>query len=910
MTDEPIRPSENPLLVFISSPQDEEMSRARDLAVEEVDAFPGMRVWAFEDAPASSESARDRYIRTASEADFVIWLIGSTTTKPVAEEIHACMRSQGRLLAFKLPTTERDNETETLIQKVSDYATWRTAENVENLPAQIKATLTDELLRMYRDPAPVNHDLFLKRRHRESVADTKRLWTTLGVPEDIASELASDHAVGHKLPLPAGGTLTVNARQGSGKTLAAQRLYQLALVNRLQDHSQPMPVFLNGRNIRGDLKDQIEKYTREHGTVYTQRVLVIIDGLDETGRHKANQLLNQAQAYTDANQNVAAVVMTRPLPGLQAAENPLALSECDDEEFLFIAAKIAGRKVNRAEIPFREYQGRLPLFATIVGAYLRKPVPVYGRTPSQIVSEMVRRVLDDSEHSLADTEEFLKKLAVACIASGESVEKGLVATKTADQARIADSRIVVEEGGKFDFTLAIVREWFGARALVEGSVSIDDIQLNSDRWVVPLAIAINSENPNIGPEIMEKIASKDPGMAGLVLEEVKHNWSMEEPWESLPRGTSMEIGNRIRNAMSNWQEGLGPLMPSLGMLDSSGNIPTLGINVRGTSVTTSWYRGDKSLAPVVQLLEGLADISKAHFRDWPTRMTRGIEPIRVWPWSITHEDLSESLSEELGTLRFALESPEGFHEFAHDFAGYLRSDDFDARELQNSSELIDYIEKWLLRLGRDPRGSLTFGNSGYSFTVPELELFRERVSESSRNGTDILTDPWPAPDKEFPIGKRGGMWFERYTEDRLLQRTNAVFNGSLRIYNDIVERWLPRFNKRNQMRYALPFRMRGDLRLLEASKPNERNEALLTYWTEHADDIADSGVFIELGPKDRTIGDDTRKRIQVARDELFGRGKPFYRGWRILPGYEPRPATTLAHGWLRNDLEALHWAKM
>ena len=32
-------------------------------------------------------------------------------------------------------------------------------------------------------------------------------------------------------------------------------------------------------------------------------------------------------------------------------------------------------------------------------------------------------------------------------------------------------------------------------------------------WVIPLAIAINSENQNIGPEIMEKIASGDPGMA-------------------------------------------------------------------------------------------------------------------------------------------------------------------------------------------------------------------------------------------------------------------------------------------------------------------------------------------------------------------------------------------------------------
>ena len=111
------------------------------------------------------------------------------------------------------------------------------------------------------------------------------------------------------------------------------------------------------------------------------------------------------------------------------------------------------------------------------------------------------------------------------------------------------------------------------------------------------------------------------------------------------------------------------------------------------------------------------------------------------------------------------------------------------------------------------------------------------------------------------------------------------------------------------MRYMLPFRMRGELRLLEARKVNERNEAVLTYWTEWADDTVDSGVFIELGPKERTTGDDTLKRIRAAQDELIEQGMPYYSGWRVLPGYEPRPATRLAHEWLTHDLQDLHWAK-
>ena len=154
MTDESTRPAENPLLVFISSRQDAELARARELAADTVSNYPGMKVWAFENAPASSEIARDRYIRNAGKADMVIWLIGSTTTTPIVEEVSACMRAQGRLLAFKLPAPERDSETERLVGRVSGYATWKAVDNVENLPARIREALTDEVLRRYRDPAP------------------------------------------------------------------------------------------------------------------------------------------------------------------------------------------------------------------------------------------------------------------------------------------------------------------------------------------------------------------------------------------------------------------------------------------------------------------------------------------------------------------------------------------------------------------------------------------------------------------------------------------------------------------------------------------------------------------------------------------------------------------------------------
>ena len=136
MTGEPIRTSEDSLMVFISTRQDEELARPMTLSIGAADNYPRMKVWAFEGAPASSEAARERYI---GNADIVIWLTGSTATTPTAEEISACMQTQGGLPAFKLPADERDCETEAPITKVSGNATWKTVEYVEQLPAHITA---------------------------------------------------------------------------------------------------------------------------------------------------------------------------------------------------------------------------------------------------------------------------------------------------------------------------------------------------------------------------------------------------------------------------------------------------------------------------------------------------------------------------------------------------------------------------------------------------------------------------------------------------------------------------------------------------------------------------------------------------------------------------------------------------
>ena len=905
MTDESIRSSEDPLSVFISSMQDDELSRARALAIETVGSYSGMKVWAFEDAPASSEAARDRYIRNAGSADFVIWLVGSTTSDPVVEEVDACLAAGGRLLPFLLPAQHRDSQTEELIRRVQKVVTWRRVEDIERLPEHIRTALSDEIARRVRDPVRWNHDLYLDQKYRESIADTKRLWTTFRVPDDVVESLAKDESIGNRIEPPSSGIVMVKASQGSGKTLAAHRLYQRLLTRRRRDHLQPIPVFIDARSVGGSLKDHIENAVGNQGNVHTQPLLVIIDSLDEIGRYEASHMLRSIESITDANYDVAAVVMTRSIPGLKEVGNPTALPECSDDEFLTIASRIAGRAINASEIPYRISKTRNPLFAVIVGTHLRIVGSSLGATPSQMVNLLVQRILEESDDFPEETAELLKKLGVATITAGEPAPKSTVDLRESAHQRMARSRLVIEQDGKIDFALAIFREWFAAKALAERTTSLDDIDLASDRWVVPLALAINSDTPNLSNEIMETLSSKDPGIAGLVLEEVGNSWSTEEPSGNLPPGTALEIGRSIREAMINWKDGLSPLMTAIWTVTPDGSIPTLAVDKGPRMATMMWYRGGKELEPVIEIPRDWEIISYEIGRDWHPRSSTVIENTKVWPWSITQKDLSRSLSEQLETMRFALDSTIGFHEFVAEFAGHLPRHISSTPNAPKINEIVDYIERWITSPGRGPKDRIAIG--WRSYTLTEMELIRDKLLELSQVIGDSLTEPWPGEDKPWPEGRTSVLWFELYTQERLMERTNAIFEGALRVYNDIVDRWLPAFNKRHQMSYMLPLRLEGLLSLRGSPERHEWGDATLVWWPRLVNTHSESGVFFEFGSEEQLFGKDTKERLESAKQDFLARGVGFGYSFGNLPGNDPRPAAKLAQEWLSSDLKNLGW---
>ena len=696
--------------------------------------------------------------------------------------------------------------------------------------------------------------------------------------------------------------------QGAGKTLALQRLYQNSIDHALKDSSKPFPIFARARDITGSLGEYVERAATNYVFPASQPTLVLIDGLDEIGRDSANRLLDDAVPYVEANPNITTVFTTRPLPGIKCVGNRVEIPVLDEEETLNLVSRLACRPIDMREIRAWSESvrdaARRPLFSVMIGTELREGNHVPGARPIDLVASLADRSLNQAGDRRGDVDTLLQTLAVKAVDSIGGVPISEVSPKRSQWILLADTRLVSDEAGMFDFTLPIFREWFAARALVEETFALNDILPITERWVVPIAVAVHSESKRVGELIMSTLARSDPGLAGLVLKESEdsRDWhTKEQPFLS----TTEEIGIQMYQSMEDWAEGIGVLMQRIGPVANDGNISTLGIRMESSWVETAWYHGNEPMEKVVSIPDQYDQLSPT--RDWPVINSTSVLPERVWPWVFTKHDLCSSLSEELASRRLALISDDAVRELTYSFGCAVRNQYWSTPNSVRIMDLISFIDAHL------SRGvvSLTLGRKMHN--EEELRIIRSHLKELSDSGDEFITDPWPGPNKASPLGKRGWVIHEEFTDGQLLKRTQAVYAAALRIYADIVGEWFQAFDNRLYIKKLLPVKLMGRLAIPlpedeYVQPPFMPKEPVLTWWPLAIDSIEEVQVAFELDPQTPASREEVRQMIDSARQASYARTEAFSWITTLLHVFGPRPATELAHEWLIEELDRLGWA--
>jgi hypothetical protein len=148
-------------------------------------------------------------------------------------------------------------------------------------------------------------------------------WQALGVPRQLAIQLAEDPAVGRPpgaaVPLP-GGVRLLLGDMGAGKTLMGERLHQAALTRARQDADAPVPIYLTARRAREGLREAVEAEAQGLGHPRRQGAVVVVDGADEAGADVAADLLDEARRLVIEWPRTSVVLASRLLPYLSEAE--------------------------------------------------------------------------------------------------------------------------------------------------------------------------------------------------------------------------------------------------------------------------------------------------------------------------------------------------------------------------------------------------------------------------------------------------------------------------------------------------------------------------------------------------------------------------------------------------------------
>ena len=887
-----------------------EMQRAREIVVEAIESVEFGRPWAFEFSPASSESADDSYLRKVREADFVAWLVSGETTQPVIMEVNEAIAAGRRLLAFKLPSDQRDCNTLNLIEQVGGYAKWQDVASVEELSEHITKSVADEIVRGLRDPSPPSRVRRLSQDYRLSVSKCKDDWVSLGIEEYIAIQMAEECGLGDVLETPSPGMYSIVDVQGSGKTLAAERLFQRAVNSALTDSSQPFPLFIGARELNEPLRDYIQRSLQGNADPFDPRVLLIIDGVDELGSSRALDVYHQVKVYVDANERATVISTARDLPGLEMMGKGIRLNRLTEEESVDLIARVSGQVLDSRDTHHwpESIQDavRLPLFALMIGSLIRDNPRLTFATPGEVIEQLANKALRQAQGNSEELDRLLQELAVNSTDHGTRVRLSSITPALAKQQLLGDSRLIEQSSDDtVDFALPVFREWYAARALIEGTIGVGHLQQISDRWLPSLSVVLNSGHDELRNSLMAYLISTDAGLASLLLKEHNEN-SMDDEGEILNLGTAETAGAEIRHVMTLWKAGLGGLFAEIGPVGRRGDVATLGVELSEGFLTTAWYAGESDLPPVVGLRDFEWTIGAS--RDWPTisssSLSRKIRDPFWWSYGETHERLSQSLSDALHRSSLVICSRDACHELSWEFVSSV------VGRIRPTSSAFDLDEALIYLKGVESYGPNTVVRAlgGASYDAKDLKAIAEHLSVLANDGSNEIHEPWPSRD----LPQSPGYVWNHYSDQRLLERTIAVYSGALRIYGAVVDRWFACFASRLPLYRLLPVRLEG---WLTTSRQLElpRDWPSLSWYGRILPSGQSSEVAFELAPRtdipfdSRSLFEQEQHAFRTHRQNLPGEFSLSWSTSSLRSVFESHPSTELALDWLRGDLQALGW---
>lgn len=704
---------------------------------------------------------------------------------------------------------------------------------------------------------------------------------TLGVDREVAISFETDARLGASVEVPDGTAIVVTGPMGSGKSLAALRWTQMALVEALLDPAEPIAILFRARELDDrSLAASIESRTANVGRPRVEGIRVAIDGLDEVRPSEAVRLAAEALSIVRSWPNSSAALFSRPQTlHLSTFINTCEMPTLDDDAIQRLGDRLGVQWLTNGLPDSIRGACHLPLFAILVAVWRRGTTDHVG-SRAELFARLLRDRVADSTH-----DDDLMSLAARSLGRGSVPESELGAERV---HRLRSTGLVEQSAGIISFALPIIEQWYAAKALLANCVSIAELLSDPQtvvQWRYPIALAVSLTDADEADRLLLEVLQHGPHLLPWIVKEVEEGWRTNGPSQhSDPAMTSrvQRAGEAIISEILGAQ-GL------VGVLTSPNHEAVVSASTSGTRMDLSVVWRHRTTG---------------HEAGGPGQNSGLDAREKVAPWKGWLDVVKRQIDRLLADRAFPCGDPTFVAELTWAFARVVHGQS----GLRHAPLAIDIVlneaRRFLLSVDLDLRTQV-HGALHRSISVPR-GLFPAMIDhlETLVTGGPLISRPWPEPDNlEVTSGWTDDLW----RQDTLCTMMKDVTLEAFNIYEQIAKQWFPRVVEFLPTVMSLPVEVRYRL---DEFTPDVTMR--IGRWTElwrPLEPGSRSAVLAQLGGPAIASWEDSEldwHRWIELRGPLAGDCRTAT-SYRVTPQYllGDRPATAMAYHWLHEDLHEL-----
>ncbi|MET8977393.1 hypothetical protein ABZX85_17405 [Streptomyces sp. NPDC004539] len=619
-------------------------------------------------------------------------------------------------------------------------------------------------------------------------------WIAAGAEREDAVGCADDASLGDPRAwwsrLPETGFAVLEGDLGSGKSLSVERLYAADIAAARSDPQAAIPVFLRARDVLADLRRTIEEAAVPVGDLVQRTVRLVLDGLDEPGPTRGEDLLAQAQSLAVLHPSWRVIVTVRSgfrLTGVPDGERhvcPALSTEAAEALIVRLGGRAGALRGVSAEVG---QALRRPLFAVIAAALQREDRRLPAR-PVAFLEALAEHGIRLSGAPEPHARRLLTRLAAASLAAGGRAPVAQVGDAGSIDTLRA-SRLVVVRGRTVEFALPVLEQYFAGQAVLAGefpaTVLDDPDQLAV--WRSGLALAVAAGSWDQGSNLIRRIVARHPGAAAWAVHEAvpdHHDlWAADAEVQPLPRRPRAETVRRMQQAWDTWTD---RLAPASGLLYRRRGPLTVDARWDGARLSAQLLLRSGTETPALRIPFEHRCLERDN-RTRPVQPWYGLVAAdhEAWPWHWALGLVADRLT-DLCTGK-DLPLPDCRPHTAERL--YLTAKALLSRQERDHVPLPaeDALAAIRARLHKSPTAVRISHNGRLDTTPAELRRLQELLERGSAVGVDgMLHRPYPVPDRD------GGEWiWNAYSPPQFHRLICQVLTAAFEIYRALVTAWFP-----------------------------------------------------------------------------------------------------------------------